>query len=640
MRFSETGKVPGSLRILSFLSLFLGVLLPVTSRAADIRLSSRTYFLYSERDDFDGTAMKFAPLYQYLSADAGELGGHPVSFHFYGWGRQDLADDTGSGDRTGELGSAYLEYRHPAGNGEIRAGRFYLTEGTAAEILDGAFLKVRSGPGLGVSLFGGIPVERTITGTETGDSLYGGRVFLAHAGIVEAGVGYLMEKGDFQGDDREEIGGDLWLRPGIPVEVSGRAAYNVSTSALASQRYLLRILPVRQLDLAIGYDEYKYRDLFQTALHPVFLAPSIDNDDRVRSIFALADLTIAEGVTFEAGVKQIRHDLADPGDAVRGDLGIRVAYNDRRDLAGLSAAIVSADRPENEYREFRVFGSYSPGPFRFTLDALTHRYKQAVGASTIQDAYQVTGSAGWQLRPALRISADLTYTRSPRFTEDYAGLLRIALDLAMETEAAPAPRKTPPPAQAKTAAPPAKPVPPPGPKVPGKPPQAPAAPPSEPAPAHEPDTVEAYLDRMAAAIRETFPGSHVEREDEVVAFRLPSDLVFDSGKAEVRESARQSVAAFAAILKRFPETLVTVEGHTDALGDPGFNQVLSDRRSRSVFDLLVREGVSPLRISMRGYGESVPVADNGTPEGRQANRRVEMKIRPDRRLQRRQGQGR
>lgn len=409
-------------------------LLPVPSRAAEIHLSSRTYLLYFERDLAGGGDRTYAPFYEYLSADVGELGGHPVSFHFYGWGRQDMGDDTGSGDRTGELSSAYIEYRHPTGNGEIRVGRFFLSEGTAAEILDGVFLKVRSGPGLGVSLYGGTPVERSITGTDTGDSLYGGRIFYARAGFAEIGATYLKEKGNFQGDDREAIGGDLWLRPGIPVELTGRITYNISTSALSSQRYFLRLFPFARVDLSVGYEEYQYKDLFQAALHPAFLSPTIDNADQVRTISALVDLAVSEGVTVEAGVKNIHHDLSDPGDATRADLGVRVAYNDGKDLAGVSAALVSADRDENEYREFRAFGTYSRGRYRVTLDALTHRYKRAVGGSAVKDEYQVVGSAGWQALPYMKVSGDLTYTRSPQFTEDYAGLLRVALDLGMTTE--------------------------------------------------------------------------------------------------------------------------------------------------------------------------------------------------------------
>jgi len=642
MRIPWIGIFPGGWSVLLVLAVFVGTLLPVPSDAAEIHLSSRTYLLHYEQDSGVGGSRTFTPLYEYLSGDAGEIGGHPVSFHFYGWGRQDLGEDTGSGDRTGEIGSAYLEYRHPTGNGEVRVGRFFFAEGTAAEILDGAFLKVRSRPGLGISVFGGIPVERSITGTDEGDSLYGGRIFYSRAGVMEVGVGYLKEKGTFQGDDRETVGGDLWLRPGIPVELTGRAAYNVSTSALASQRYALRILSIPRLDLAVGYDEYRYRDLFQTSLHPAFLPPFSDNNDRVRSIFGIADISVAEGVTVEAGVKRIRHELDDPGDSLRGDVGIRVAYNDRKDLAGISAAFVSADRDENEYQEFRAFGSYSPGPFRFTLDALTHRYKKAVAGSTIRDAYQVTGSAGWRPLPYLRLSADLTYTRSPRFTEDYAGLLRVALDLDREIRGEPAPSEEPAPTPVRPAA--AAPAVPPKPVSPSAPPPPVSTgtpgPATTPPPEAKPDTVAAYLDRMGAEIRAKFPVSHVERKGDILVLRLSSDFVFDSGEYDVKESARESVAAVASILKRFPETLVTIEGHTDSTGDPGFNQVLSEKRARSVFELLIREEVSPLRISMRGYGETTPLGDNGTPEGRRKNRRVELKFRPNRTLKHRLEQGR
>ncbi|MGE5189430.1 MAG: hypothetical protein ACM3NF_05180 [Gemmatimonadota bacterium] len=405
--------------------------LPAPSRGAEVSLSSRTYALYYERDVPGGETQHFAPLYEYLSGDARGLGGRPFSFHFYGWGRQDLADDSGTGPRSGDVGSAYLQYLHPQGNAEMRLGRFFLAEGTAAEILDGVFVKMRTPVGLGVSLFGGLPVERTITGTQTGDSLYGGRVFFAAAGYAEIGATYLKEKGPFQGDDREMAGGDLWLRPGIPVELSGRATYNIATSALASQRYVLRVLPIAAVDLAVGYEAYQYKDLFQTALNPAFLAPALDNGDEVRTMFATIGIDVGKGLTVEGGVKSIRHDRNDPGDARRGEAGIRYAFNDRKDVLGLSAATVSADRDENEYQEYRAFASYSPAAWRFALDALTQRYKAAIDG--IKNAYQVVASAGWQAAAHLKISGDLTYTKSPRFDKDYAGMIRLALDFGTST---------------------------------------------------------------------------------------------------------------------------------------------------------------------------------------------------------------
>ena len=415
----------------AFLLLLLPALLPAPCRAADITLSSRTYLLSYQRENPGGSDRNFAPLYEYLSGDASKLGGKPLSFHFYGWGRLDLRDDTDDDGRGGDLASAYVQYLHPTGNAEMRLGRFFFTEGTAAETLDGIFLKARTPAGFGLSLFGGLPVERTITSTDTGDSIYGGRLFFARAGFAEIGVTYLKEKGDFQGDDRKTVGGDLWVKPFNPVELTGRVAYNSSTSALASQRYVLRVTPYARLDLAVGYEGYSYKDLFQTALHSAFLSPAIDNTDKVQVLFAIVDLKVTEGLTVELGGKNIRHDRTDPGDATRVEAGLRYAYNGRKDVAGLSAAVISADRDENEYQEYRAFATYTPAGWRFSLDALTQRYKEQIGG--IKDAYQVVGSAGYQVLPYLKVSGDVTYTRSPRFTEDTVGLIKASLDLGTTT---------------------------------------------------------------------------------------------------------------------------------------------------------------------------------------------------------------
>ncbi len=420
---------PRAIRLIAALSFALAAAWPAATRAADVTLSSKTYLLYFRNDVTGGPKQEFAPLYEYLSGDARNLGGQPLAFHFYAWGRQDLADDSGSGPRSGDIGSAFLQYTHPQGNAEARLGRFFLTEGTAAEIVDGAFAKVRTPIGLGVSLFGGIPVEQSIAGLETGDSIYGGRLFFAAPGYVEVGASYLKEKGNFAGDDREVVAGDLWLRPGASIELSGRAAYNLATEALASQRYVARVTFVPRLELSAGYEAYRYKDLFQTALNPAYLAPAVDNGDKVRTLFATVALQATKELTVDGAVKSISHDRADPGDARRGEIGVRYAYNDRKDAAGLSAAVVTADRDENEYTEYRAFASFSPAPFRFALDGLTHRYKTDLLGTGTKDEYQVVASAGWQALSNLKVSGDLTYTRSPRLKEDYAGLVRASLDL-------------------------------------------------------------------------------------------------------------------------------------------------------------------------------------------------------------------
>jgi outer membrane protein OmpA-like peptidoglycan-associated protein len=629
--------------VCAFALLLASALFPAVSSAADINLSSKTYILYYQREVPGDKTLDLTPVYEYLSADAGRLGGTSFSFHFYGWGRHDLQDPSGNSESktTGELGSAFLQYIHPTGNGEMRLGRFFLTDGSASEILDGLFLKARTPSGLGMSVYGGVPAEATITPTETGDSIYGGRVFYARPGLTEIGVSYLQEKGDFQGNDRKEIGGDLWLRPAGVLDLIGRATYNDATRAIAYQRYLLRFSPVPGVDLYAGYEGYDYKERFQTSLNPAFIFPAIDNTDKVNTGFASMDWEVVKGFTLTLGGKNIRHDSAAIGDAVRGDLGFKYVYNEHRDAVGASGAIVDADRDENSYSEYRGYATYTPGKWRFSMDALTHQYKQAISGT--KQAYQVVASAGYRPIDILRLSGDVTYTKSPQFDEDYAGLVRVSLDLAGSTEdgkrasteergaapvAAPPPAPAAPPAPGVTAPPKA----PPAPVKPAEEKRAPAAAPSDP--------VVAYLDRVSGELGKKFPDGRVARRGEVVEFTLSSDFLFGVGRDEVKPAARSSLADLADILKRNPETLVTIEGHTDSSGTTESNQELSERRARRVFDALVQNGVYALRLSIRGYGERFPVADNSKPEGRSINRRIQVKIRPDANLKARQGQGR
>jgi len=415
------------------ITLLLPLLFATTAPAADLSLSSKTYGLAYEREIAGGQKDRYVPLYEYLSVDAANLGGKPLSFHFYGWGRVDLDTDSGSDSTSGEVGSIYLEYLHPEGNAQAKLGRFFLTEGAAMEIIDGAFVKATTPIGLGVSLYGGIPVEYSILdNTSPGDSLFGGRVFFVRPGFVEIGASYLKEDGPFQeGEDRELVGGDLWLRVAPSVELTGQATYNRSVSEMASQRYAVRIVPGATFDISAGYESYTYKGLFQPALNPAFVFPSVDSDDEVRTIFGIVDWAFAPGWTLEVAGKNIRHDKSDPGDANRGEVGVRYAYNGKKDVAGLSAAFVSADQDENEYQEYRGFASYSPSKLRLTLDALTQQYKREINGKKNQ--FQVVATAGYQLLAALQLSGNLTYTQSPNFQEDWAGLIRVTYDFAMST---------------------------------------------------------------------------------------------------------------------------------------------------------------------------------------------------------------
>src|SRR5450432_191029 len=102
---------------------------------------------------------------------------------------------------------------------------------------------------------------------------------------------------------------------------------------------------------------------------------------------------------------------------------------------------------------------------------------------------------------------------------------------------------------------------------------------------------------------------------------------FDTGKAVIKNASDALLDEVADVLKEHPEiTKIEVQGHTDNRGARAFNQTLSQARANSVTNALQKRGVAADRLSAKGYGLDVPIADNTTDEGRQKNRRVQFVI--------------
>jgi OOP family OmpA-OmpF porin len=101
---------------------------------------------------------------------------------------------------------------------------------------------------------------------------------------------------------------------------------------------------------------------------------------------------------------------------------------------------------------------------------------------------------------------------------------------------------------------------------------------------------------------------------------------FQSGSDLLMHGAESLIQDAATTLNNHPDLQVEVAGHTDDVGDAISNQGLSDRRAKTVYDFLIRYGVSGERLSFKGYGESEPIADNASSEGRAINRRVELRV--------------
>lgn len=138
-----------------------------------------------------------------------------------------------------------------------------------------------------------------------------------------------------------------------------------------------------------------------------------------------------------------------------------------------------------------------------------------------------------------------------------------------------------------------------------------------------------YMDQQEAHLRQGLQGTGVDvnRVGDEIQLIMPGSITFATNEDRIDPSFHETLNNVANILRQYDQTLIEVEGHTDSTGSLQYNQQLSERRAQSVAQYIINSGVSPMRVSTRGFGPSMPVASNDTPHGRSLNRRVEIKIR-------------
>jgi len=139
-----------------------------------------------------------------------------------------------------------------------------------------------------------------------------------------------------------------------------------------------------------------------------------------------------------------------------------------------------------------------------------------------------------------------------------------------------------------------------------------------------------YMDKQERELRARTAGTDVQviRQGDDLVLNIPSGITFAYDSATVQPQFQRTLDQVAQTLAQYNQTYIDVYGHTDSTGSDAYNQTLSERRARAVADYLSGQGVQPVRIGTRGYGETQPIAPNDTDPGRAANRRVEVKIVP------------
>ena len=104
------------------------------------------------------------------------------------------------------------------------------------------------------------------------------------------------------------------------------------------------------------------------------------------------------------------------------------------------------------------------------------------------------------------------------------------------------------------------------------------------------------------------------------------NIFFDTDKFDLKSESTVELQKLIDLLTINPKLKIEISGHTDNQGAKTYNQTLSQNRAKSVYDYLISKGIPASRLSYKGYGDTIPIADNNTEEGRRLNRRTEFKV--------------
>lgn len=429
------------------------LLLPALAYAVDTEATGTTILRFEERSVPGFEKQKAVPATQFVGVDVDKIGGGNLSLHLFGWGRVDLADRS-TDERTtdGNLTYGYLLYRLPKANGQVKAGRFFIYEGAAAEQIDGVSARADLARGFALALFAGAPVRLDRANDNRGDYIGGGRLSYRLPGILELGVSALHEGGVDTGGTiaaatgtktdvknyRQLVGGDIWLSPHRMVELNGHTFYSTATEGIAEHGYLVTVRPLNVLSVSGTYDEARFRHYFATTGFPRTGPNSLFNPetgDKIRSYGISATWIIARPVEVTADYKRYNYQRDGHGNAARYGGEARLLLLDNKVRAGLSYHRTDNEASGvNSYHEVRGYGLYNAGRYFASADLIVHFYDDTIYSK--DTAYELAASAGYRIMPNLTLSGDLSYGENPRLTTEVRGLVKLTYNFTSESKGA------------------------------------------------------------------------------------------------------------------------------------------------------------------------------------------------------------
>ena len=392
--------------------------------AADFTFSGESTTILRMRTTID--RKNIFPAYEYLRLSMTDnlKDGSGISFYLGAWGRADLADKSTDKYTDADLQYVYLTYRAPKNNTAVTVGRQFISEGVAAERIDGLYLRNDFQYGIGASAFvGNSVITEPLNPTYQGGGLiYGARVSHSMPKYYALGLSGLKSERDNGTRYREELGLDLWLHPLEKLDLAGRSSYNSITEGWMESSYALTYSPTSTIRLAGDFSHINLKDyLYGVTTSALSITnPVWSNNDRQTAIGVSAAYTAIKNLSVTAHYKFYNYDHS--GDASY--FGGKASYSFPEALAvGGGLYRMEGSVGKLRYLEFRAFASKKIGHADLTIDAVNVNYDRNING--IRSTYAITGAAGYEFNRKLKIGADIGYSRNPDFDNEIRALVKV-----------------------------------------------------------------------------------------------------------------------------------------------------------------------------------------------------------------------
>jgi hypothetical protein len=393
--------------------------------AADYSISGESNTIFRMRTTTD--KKDIYPLYEYLqlSVASTEKDGSATSLHVGGWGRGDLGDKS-SRDRytDADVQFGYISFQGAKNNLVINAGRQFVSEGVAAQRLDGIYLRGDFAAGFAAAAYLGSPVV-TEPSLPADDFIFGGRITQSDYKYYTLGISALKSysKG---ADYREEEGIDLWIHPIKQVDLTGRSSYNSITDGWMEHAYTASFAPIDNLRLYADLSDINYKDYFYKVTTSALIFNPLTNgiapNEKVLTLGGGGSYTVLKNLTIAADYKHYDYDIAGKANY----FGANVSYSIPESYkAGFSIHRMDGMTDRLRYTEYRMYASKKLGKADLTLDLIDLNYDNTVIMNSVKNAVTVVAAGSYEFNKNLRLGASIDYSHNPLFDNEVRGLVKL-----------------------------------------------------------------------------------------------------------------------------------------------------------------------------------------------------------------------